>query len=47
MIVASQASSFFWLACPSIYLGILVALSKATLSEADEEQNGSRVAVNG
>jgi O-antigen ligase len=47
MIVASQASSFFWLGFPWIYLGILVALSKATLSEADEEQNGSRVAVNG
>lgn len=33
LLVASQASSFFWLGFPWIYLAILVAISKATIEE--------------
>ncbi len=47
MAVASQASSFFWLGFPWIYLGILVALSKATMDEAKEAQTEGRAILNG
>lgn len=37
MAISSQASSFFWLGFPWVYLGILVALSKDTLEQAEEK----------
>ncbi|MHB1003280.1 MAG: O-antigen ligase family protein, partial [Thermoleophilia bacterium] len=38
--IASQASSFFWLGFPWIFLGILVALSRATLDGESSPSNG-------
>jgi O-antigen ligase len=49
MFIASQASSFFWLGFPWLYLGILVAMSKDTIetakNDSTHENNGNSAAM--
>lgn len=37
MLIASQASSFLWLGFPWVYLGMLMAISKATLDDSGHQ----------
>jgi len=41
LVIASQASSFFWLGFPWIYLGVMVAAAKITMDESREQTSAT------